>query len=118
MLSGSAQTVADAAATPTVGSLWATHRWNILRWSSPVLLVVLWQLFSATGLIPGDVLPAPREIDGEADVEGEDDVDEAFADDEIHQGPYRTDRSRIFTLRNSTRSPWSCSAMWPRWFKP
>jgi len=28
------------AATPTVGSLWATHRWSILRWSSPVLLVV------------------------------------------------------------------------------
>ena len=62
MVSGSAQTVADAAATPTVGSIWATHRWSILRWSSPVLLVVLWQLFSATGLIPGDVLPAPQLI--------------------------------------------------------
>ena len=27
-----------------------------------MLLVVLWQLFSATGLIPGDVLPAPQLI--------------------------------------------------------
>jgi sulfonate transport system permease protein len=26
------------------------------------ILVVLWQLFSATGLIPGDVLPAPQLI--------------------------------------------------------
>src|SRR3984893_2489422 len=62
MVSGSAQTVADASATPTVGRLWNAHRWSILRWSSPVLLVVLWQLFSATGLIPGDVLPAPQLI--------------------------------------------------------
>ena len=62
MVSGSAQTVADASATPTVGGFWNAHRWSILRWASPVLLVVLWQLFSATGLIPGDVLPAPQLI--------------------------------------------------------
>ena len=62
MVSGSTQTVADAAATPTVGGIWNAHRWSILRWSSPVLLVVLWQLFSATGLIAGDVLPAPQLI--------------------------------------------------------
>src|SRR6201992_603753 len=63
MVSGSAQTVADASATtPTVGGIWDAHRWSILRWSSPVLLVVLWQLSSATGVIPGDVLPAPQLI--------------------------------------------------------
>ena len=54
-------TVTDSAA-PTVTNVWDTHRWTILRWSSPVLLVVLWQLLSATGLIPGDVLPAPQLI--------------------------------------------------------
>jgi len=62
MVSGSTRTVADTAATPTVGGIWNAHRWSILRWSSPVLLVVLWQLFSASGLIPGDVLPAPQLI--------------------------------------------------------
>ncbi len=54
-------TVTDAAA-PTVTHAWDTHRWNILRWSSPLALVVLWQLLSAIGLIPGDVLPAPQLI--------------------------------------------------------
>jgi len=49
-------------AAPTVTHVWNTHRWNILRWSSPPALVVLWQLLSASGLIPGDVLPAPQLI--------------------------------------------------------
>ena len=56
-----AMTVTDAAA-PTTTNVWGTHRWSILRWSSPVALLVLWQLLSAAGLIPGDVLPAPQLI--------------------------------------------------------
>jgi sulfonate transport system permease protein len=34
----------------------------IIRFSSPVALLVLWQILSATGLIPQDVLPAPQLI--------------------------------------------------------
>jgi sulfonate transport system permease protein len=56
-----AMTVTDAAA-PAITNVWGSHRWSILRWSSPVALLVLWQLLSATGLIPGDVLPAPQLI--------------------------------------------------------
>ena len=54
-------TVTDTAA-PTVPTVWDTHRWSILRWSSPLALLLLWQLLSATGLIRGDVLPAPQLI--------------------------------------------------------
>jgi hypothetical protein len=62
MVSSSAPTVASAAATSTVNNVWDNHRWSILRLLSPVVLVVLWQLLSATGLIPADVLPAPQLI--------------------------------------------------------
>ncbi|ORW07781.1 ABC transporter permease [Mycobacterium kyorinense] len=48
--------------------LWARRKWEILRVASPVALVVLWQLGSALGLIPQDVLPAPSLI-AEAGVE-------------------------------------------------
>ncbi|OBA64975.1 ABC transporter permease [Mycobacterium sp. 1100029.7] len=34
----------------------------MIRMSSPVVLVVLWQVLSATGLLPQDVLPAPQLI--------------------------------------------------------
>ena len=54
-------TVTDAA-TPAVTTVWDTHRWSILRWSSPIALLVLWQLLSVSGLIPADVLPAPQLI--------------------------------------------------------
>jgi sulfonate transport system permease protein len=62
MVSSSAQTVADAAPSSGVNRVWDTHRWSIIRLSSPVALVMLWQLLSATGLIPQDVLPAPQLI--------------------------------------------------------
>src|SRR5206468_10816724 len=56
-----AMTVTDTAA-PAVTNVWDTHRWSILRWSSPLALLLLWQLLSATALIRGDVLPAPQVI--------------------------------------------------------
>lgn len=56
-------------ATAPIGTgLWTRRRWEILRLASPVALVVLWQLGSAIGVIPQDVLPAPSLI-GEAGVE-------------------------------------------------
>jgi sulfonate transport system permease protein len=38
------------------------RKWALLRWASPVALVLLWQLGSAVGVIPQDVLPAPSLI--------------------------------------------------------
>ncbi len=38
------------------------HKWAVLRLASPVILLTLWQLLSAVGLIPQDVLPAPSLI--------------------------------------------------------
>jgi sulfonate transport system permease protein len=55
-------TLPAPAATPAVSNVWAQHRWAIIRISSPVLLLVLWQILSATGLIPEEVLPAPQLI--------------------------------------------------------
>jgi sulfonate transport system permease protein len=49
-------------APTAAGKVWQQRRWTILRISSPVLLLVLWQVLSATGLIPQDVLPAPQLI--------------------------------------------------------
>ena len=62
MVSSSAQTVAGATPRSTVSSIWDLHRWSIVRLTSPVVLVVLWQLLSASGLLPQDVLPAPQLI--------------------------------------------------------
>jgi sulfonate transport system permease protein len=62
MVSGPVQSLTDAAPASTPASAWAQHRFTILRWASPLLLVVLWQLFSAAGLIPDRVLPAPQLI--------------------------------------------------------
>jgi sulfonate transport system permease protein len=62
MVSSFAPTIADAASSSTVNKVWDAHRWSIIRLSSPVVLVVLWQLLSASGLIPQDVLPAPQLI--------------------------------------------------------
>lgn len=50
------------AAPPAVGPPRRQRRWTVLRILSPVLLLALWQFFSATGLIPQDVLPAPQLI--------------------------------------------------------
>ena len=38
------------------------RKWALIRWASPLVLLVLWQLGSAVGLIPQDVLPAPSLI--------------------------------------------------------
>jgi sulfonate transport system permease protein len=38
------------------------RKWGLIRLSSPVVLLALWQLGSALGLIPQDVLPAPSLI--------------------------------------------------------
>jgi sulfonate transport system permease protein len=62
MVSSSAPAVAGAAAPSTVTNVWDNHRWSIIRLLSPVVLIVVWQLLSATGLIPADVLPAPQLI--------------------------------------------------------
>ncbi len=60
-------TPVDSALAPTLGSATAKrtfrqHKWGLIRLSSPVALLALWQLGSATGLIPRDVLPAPSLI--------------------------------------------------------
>jgi sulfonate transport system permease protein len=44
------------------------RKWGIIRWVSPIALLALWQLGSAVGVIPADVLPAPSLI-AEAGVE-------------------------------------------------
>ena len=51
----------------TVGSATAKGRvrqrkWGLIRLASPIVLLALWQLGSALGLIPQDVLPAPSLI--------------------------------------------------------
>jgi sulfonate transport system permease protein len=38
------------------------RKWTVIRWASPVALLALWQLGSAIGFIPQDVLPAPSLI--------------------------------------------------------
>ncbi|OBF61858.1 ABC transporter permease [Mycobacterium sp. 852002-51971_SCH5477799-a] len=42
--------------------LWARRKWEVARVVSPLALVALWQLGSALGAIPADVLPAPSLI--------------------------------------------------------
>src|ERR1700712_1744914 len=38
------------------------RKWGVVRWISPIALLALWQLGSALGVIPADVLPAPSLI--------------------------------------------------------
>ncbi|MDT7754772.1 MAG: sulfonate transport system permease protein, partial [Mycobacterium sp.] len=38
------------------------RKWALIRLASPIVLLALWQLGSAVGLIPQDVLPAPSLI--------------------------------------------------------
>ncbi|MGH3641735.1 MAG: ABC transporter permease, partial [Mycobacterium sp.] len=38
------------------------RKWGFIRLASPVVLLALWQLGSAIGLIPQDILPAPSLI--------------------------------------------------------
>jgi sulfonate transport system permease protein len=52
----------DGRAPANASGPWKRHKWSIIRFSSPVVLLALWQILSATGLIPQDVLPAPQLI--------------------------------------------------------
>lgn len=38
------------------------RKWALIRWASPFVLLALWQIGSAAGIIPQDVLPAPSLI--------------------------------------------------------
>jgi sulfonate transport system permease protein len=49
-------------ASPTVKVGLRQHKWGVFRLLSPILLLALWQLGSAIGLISQDVLPAPSLI--------------------------------------------------------
>jgi sulfonate transport system permease protein len=62
MASSPVQSFTDVAPAPTAVRAWAQHRWSIIRFSSPLVLLALWQILSAAGLIPQDVLPAPQLI--------------------------------------------------------
>jgi sulfonate transport system permease protein len=55
--------LAASAVTPPSGVGWLRQRrWTVLRFASPIALLLLWQLGSALGIIPQDVLPAPSLI--------------------------------------------------------
>jgi len=51
-----------ASTTPAVNRRWAHRKWGLIRLLPPVVLLGIWQLGSALGLIPQDVLPAPSVI--------------------------------------------------------
>ena len=57
-----------AAPMPASNSQWGQRKWGLIRLASPLVLLGLWQVGSALGLIPHDVLPAPLLI-AEAGVE-------------------------------------------------
>jgi sulfonate transport system permease protein len=61
MVNSPAATI-DGRAPANASGPWKRHKWSIIRLSSPVVLLALWQILSATGLIPQDVLPAPQLI--------------------------------------------------------
>lgn len=50
------------ASTSGSAGRWGDRKWGLIRLASPLLLLALWQLGSAMGLIPHDVLPAPSLI--------------------------------------------------------
>jgi sulfonate transport system permease protein len=51
-----------AQGTNAASRRWAHRKWGLIRLASPVVILALWQLGSAVGLIPQDVLPAPSLI--------------------------------------------------------
>ncbi len=61
-------TPTEAAPARAIPARRSDRKWTFIRWASPVVLLVLWQLGSALGVIPQDVLPAPSLI-GDAGVE-------------------------------------------------
>jgi sulfonate transport system permease protein len=50
------------ALAPAPTDRWARRKWELVRIASPLVLLALWQLGSAIGVIPQDVLPAPSLI--------------------------------------------------------
>ncbi|HET9565640.1 MAG TPA: ABC transporter permease, partial [Mycobacterium sp.] len=50
------------AAAPKTPGRRCDRKWTAIRWASPLALLALWQLGSAFGVIPQDVLPAPSLI--------------------------------------------------------
>lgn len=60
-LDAASTTVGGAPAAAPAG-YWARRKWDVVRVISPVALLALWQLGSALGVIPQDVLPAPSLI--------------------------------------------------------
>ena len=63
-------TTAQLALAPirAANSSWRQRKWAVIRLVSPVVLLAVWQLTSALGVISQDVLPAPSLI-AEAGVE-------------------------------------------------
>lgn len=57
-----ASTTAGGAPATAPAGYWARRKWGVIRVVSPVALLALWQLGSAIGVIPQDVLPAPSLI--------------------------------------------------------
>ena len=55
-------------AGPSLSLTRSQRKWGVIRLASPLVLLGVWQLGSAIGFIPQDVLPAPSLI-GEAGVE-------------------------------------------------
>jgi sulfonate transport system permease protein len=53
---------APLATAPAVNRRWTQRKWGVIRLASPFVLLALWQLGSALGLIPQDVLPTPSLI--------------------------------------------------------
>ena len=53
---------APIAPVTAVNNGWRQRKWALIRLASPIVLLALWQLGSAVGLIPQDVLPAPSLI--------------------------------------------------------
>jgi sulfonate transport system permease protein len=53
---------APLARTPTANNRWSQRKWGLIRLASPPVLLGVWQLGSALGLIPQDVLPTPSLI--------------------------------------------------------
>jgi hypothetical protein len=68
---------------PLANSAWRQLKWGLIRLASPVVLLALWQLGSALGVIPQDVLPAPSLILGAEQLVGsEQEMADLFAESE------------------------------------
>ena len=57
-----AELSAPLATAPAADRRWSKRKWGLIRLASPFVLLTMWQLGSALGLIPQDVLPAPSLI--------------------------------------------------------